>query len=246
MCTAAVDGTLAANNQAATEVGGGFYRYDLSSAALDDYLGKFKTSDTTVDAAQVAGMVSLEIQHIDADISSAKTLTAAYDAAKTAASASAVASIPTNPLLTNDARIPATVIAAKADVDAVASEVWGAGSRTLTGQSSRVTVTGPVLTSGGISIVPGDDYYAADGRQLEWSSTEWPDITGSVVTFYGRQLEKACSIIASGAGVEQTVRLELSNSDTKVLVDNFDFKIKAKLDDSDHIVTLVDAAVNVK
>ena len=49
----------------------------------------------------------------------AMTLTSAYDAAKAAASQASVNAIPTNPLLANSALLPATVIAAKADIPSV-------------------------------------------------------------------------------------------------------------------------------
>jgi len=67
-------GALVANNQAATEVGGGIYRYTYASATPDNYWFNFKTADTTVDAQQI-GAVALEVlPRLDATISSRSTL----------------------------------------------------------------------------------------------------------------------------------------------------------------------------
>jgi hypothetical protein len=77
------DGSQAVTDQAATEIAGGFYKFDFASDTLGDLAVKFKTTDTTVDAPQVAGEYKLELHRIDA----------------------AVSAIPTTPLLTNDARL---------------------------------------------------------------------------------------------------------------------------------------------
>lgn len=50
-----------------------------------------------------------------------------------------------------------------------------------------VVYGGPVLSSSQVEIVQGDDYLAVDGRALEWTSSDWPDITGATVTLDIRQ-----------------------------------------------------------
>jgi len=66
-------GTLVANNQAATEVGGGLFRYRLTTATEGDYTAVFKTADTTVDAQHVASLAGIEGPRIDAAISTRAT-----------------------------------------------------------------------------------------------------------------------------------------------------------------------------
>lgn len=45
-------------------------------------------------------------------------------------------------------------------------------SSRLSSATASVTITGPVLTSGDIVIVQGDDYSATDGRSLDWTYTD--------------------------------------------------------------------------
>ena len=91
-------GTEMVASGSATGIAGGLYRYTYSNATADDYIGIFKTTDTTVDAKHVPAMVSKQQPMIGDPVA----LTSAYDAAKTAASQSSVEAIPTNPLLADD------------------------------------------------------------------------------------------------------------------------------------------------
>lgn len=129
----------------------------------------------------------------------------------------------------------------------VGGEVWGAAVRTLTAQSATVLVTGPVVVGGGISVVPGDDYFADDGRQMEWSSELWPDLTGATsVEFKWGAVKKACTSTVAGAGIEQTVRLELSHDETVFAKSTREvFEIEAVLED-EHVATLVQAFIMAK
>ena len=120
----------------------------------------------------------------------------------------------------------------------------GVGSRTLTGQSEFVRLVGPMLIGGNISIVSGNDYFAADGRAMEWSSNAWPDLTDSEVSFSDGHFTKRLSVIDSGAGISQKIRLELSKEDTNELHGNFQFDVTAVLSNT-HVCMLVHASANV-
>lgn len=72
----ASDGTVVANAQAATEVGGGLYRYSHTNATEGDYLGVFVTANITVDFQHVAALASVAVPRIDAAVSTRSTLTA--------------------------------------------------------------------------------------------------------------------------------------------------------------------------
>lgn len=50
-------------------------------------------------------------------------------------------------------------------------------------EAGGVVMTSPVATTGLLTLVRGDDYYSADGAALEWTSTEWPDLTGATIRF---------------------------------------------------------------
>jgi len=66
-----------------------------------------------------------------AAVGSAMTLTSAYDAAKSAASQTSVNSIPTNPLLTNDARLDNLDATISSRSTLTAAQVWANATRTL-------------------------------------------------------------------------------------------------------------------
>lgn len=66
-----------------------------------------------------------------AAVGSAMTLTSAYDAAKSAASQTSVNSIPTNPLLTNDARLGNLDATISSRSTLTAAQVWANATRTL-------------------------------------------------------------------------------------------------------------------
>lgn len=72
-----------------------------------------------------------------------------------------------------------------------------------------------------LSLVAGDDYYNIDGRALEWSSDVWPDITGAAVTLRistgATPLSVAGTVVTAGIGVAQSVRFELSDTNTSAL-----------------------------
>jgi hypothetical protein len=114
--------------------------------------------------------------------------------------------------------------------------------------AASVTITAPVYASGRrIRIVRGDDYLATDGRALDFSSADWPDLTSATINFTAKRgsnvLTKAGTVVtATGTKV---VRIELEHTDTedlKITEDNnpYIYDIEATLS-NDSIVTLVDS-----
>jgi hypothetical protein len=79
-----------------------------------------------------------------------------------------------------------------------------------------VTVTAPVSTTQTVTLMQGDDYLAADGRALEWTSTGWPDLTGAAVTWQVglRGSETLYPVTVVDAA---TVRVELTTAQTNAL-----------------------------
>jgi hypothetical protein len=110
--------------------------------------------------------------------------------------------------------------------------------------SGVVTVTGPVTAGGAVTIVKGDDYFAADGRALEWQSADWPNLTGATITFRVLQqirddvlLTKAGSVVTPTGTAK--VRTELTAAETGGLsAGGHRFEVVATLS-SGRVATLV-------
>jgi hypothetical protein len=96
-----------------------------------------------------------------------------------------------------------------------------------------VVVPATLLDAGNISLVRGDDYNIEDGRELSFSSTDWPDITGATVTMTMRRRAESfgggsdpvwfttTDVVASrvtGAAGSQTVVFELTETNTSTVV----------------------------
>lgn len=135
----------------------------------------------------------------------------------------------------------------KTPVDAMAQKVQSLG----TGQ---VTVVSPVDPKGlDIKIVRGDDYAAADGRALCWTSNGWPDLTGALVTFTAQHSNQPGILQASGAvlppeGGNQTVQVELTSAQTNLLIPGsraYWYDLEATLA-SGRIITLVKGQMSVE
>ncbi len=136
---------------------------------------------------------------------------------------------------------------------ASAASIWSYVNRTLTGTTTPVTVTGPLVASDVIEIVQGDSYYNADGRALEWTSTSWPDLTGATVVFSAKNNLTTALDIANHAMTVVTptgtakVRLELAASDTISLAlgaKAYSWDVQATLTNG-HVVTLVRGQMTV-
>jgi hypothetical protein len=123
------------------------------------------------------------------------------------------------------------------DIAEIAVAVWANSTRTLTGQSANVSVISPVVKDVNIPNNAGDDYKEIDGRALVWSSTDWPDLTGSDILFVCKNGVIEMKVLASGVG-EQSIQLELSTIDTANLKGTLYFYIRAVLA-TGNIATLV-------
>ena len=90
--------------------------------------------------------------------------------------------------------------------------------RTDTIGAGTVTAVSPVAAGGNATIDQGYDYYAADGRALNWADdtpATWPDLSGAAAKFYCGRLV-APGTISNPAG-PATVTVELSRTQTAAL-----------------------------
>lgn len=122
----------------------------------------------------------------------------------------------------------------------VASTVWGsyhsaypttgtfgyyldaAISTRSTLSAANLTVVSPASQTGALTLVHGDDYNASDtGREIAWTSTGWPDLTGASVTFTARRFG-AVAITKAGTVVTPTgtakIRVDLTSADTLAMM----------------------------
>jgi hypothetical protein len=97
-----------------------------------------------------------------------------------------------------------------------------------------ISVVSPITSGGTVTIVQGDDYYAEDGRAIEWvetaDTTAWPnDLTGATITFGAGEFTKAGSVVTP-TGSSKKVRVELSAEDTASLVQGkYDYQVQATI-----------------
>ena len=83
----------------------------------------------------------------------------------------------------------------------------------------NVVMSVPVLLTGEIALIPGEDYYSVDGRSLIWQESDWPDLSGATVTWKFRcngSTEVAASIQCAIINSD-TVQLELSHTQTAAI-----------------------------
>lgn len=107
--------------------------------------------------------------------------------------------------------------------------------------SAAVTVVAPVLASGNISLVQGDDYKAADNRALLFNSTAWPTLTGAGIALKIRKTSGGVSTTSfSGTALSaSSVQVELSGSQTAAIsAGEHNYDLVATLATSANIVTL--------
>lgn len=122
------------------------------------------------------------------------------------------------------------------DVDTLLTASHGTGSwQRLT--SSNITLTSPVSSTGNITLHQWDDYYNAESRSLEWTSTggDWGggNISNASVEFKARNKVTGTTLIRAGSIVSSTppqkVRVELSSTQTGALKagEVYDFQVRA-------------------
>jgi hypothetical protein len=225
---------------AATEIGTtGVYKYVYNAPATEDlYLAHFNEAAATADQTDVASLWVVGkggIENLDAAVSGANTTTPPT-----------VAAI-------------ADAVWDEANSGHVSAGTTGFNLNRLTGNT--VTVSAPVDSSGTIALTRGDDYDAADSRQLSFSSTGWPDLTGATAvtlsirkrvskTGLGTTLRATVSDTSGSrvvGGGTQTVVFEPTDTDTADLdvgTAACAYDIQATLA-SGNIVTLQTGVVNV-
>lgn len=93
--------------------------------------------------------------------------------------------------------------------DQVATQVWSQ----IPGGAIEVTLTQPILATGELQLVQGDDYKQVDGRALRFTNTHWPDLTGAEVVL------RIDNVIDAGGVVETaaSIRFDLTGEDTITL-----------------------------
>jgi hypothetical protein len=109
--------------------------------------------------------------------------------------------------------------------------------------STQVTVVSPVSAASVVTLVFGDDYLAADGRSLDFSSAAWPTLTGATV----RMRIKAATLTTITGVVlgAQSVRFELPKATVETLGrGTYEYDIEATLANT-HVATLVAGKLTV-
>lgn len=150
------------------------------------------------------------------------------------------------------ASVSADIAAVKSDTGSILEDTGTTLPGLFAASGAIVTVVSPVASAGSATVYQGDDYAAGDGRALEWSGTTWADLTAALsVTLYVRapdgSLFSVEGSVVSAGGVTQTVRFELTDDDTAMLVawpSSSELRIRAVLA-SGGKATLVDTTLLV-
>lgn len=129
--------------------------------------------------------------------------------------------------------------------DVTAGEADLAASIATLLRQNTVSVASPIASTGTVTIQQGDDYLAADGRALEWTGTNWPDLTGAAVEWQltVRGIETVYPATVVG---DDTVRVELTDVQTQAMTPPVprDYEVVATLLGGS-IVTLADGVAYV-
>lgn len=104
--------------------------------------------------------------------------------------------------------------------------------------SGSIEVTSPVDVDGPtVTLIQGDDYYAADGRAVTFTSTEWPNLASATVVLRVGGLYNFSMTVTDNAG---TISRDFTRAETAAFVPNtYDYQIIATLANND-VVTLVE------
>ena len=201
----ALDGAAQASaTGTVTELGGGQYRFNPSQADTNaDHIGFLFTATGAV-------AVSANIETRAADpLTAALAADAVWDealsghtTAGTAGKALADAGGAADPLSNT---VPG----------AYASGTAGAALGKIGG--GNVMTVGPVAPAGDVAVVRGDDYAAADSRDLSWTdnAAAWPDLTSATIMLDALGTSWAGAVVTpTGPG---KVRVELTAAQTSAL-----------------------------
>lgn len=104
-------------------------------------------------------------------------------------------------------------------------------------------------------VVAGDDYKAADGRALSWSSGMWPDLASATLSMvvghsqynlYGNLPVTWTGTVPASPDAPTTVSLDVAAAQTAALVqDEYDYMLHAVLSDGD-VITLAIGKLTVQ
>jgi hypothetical protein len=103
---------------------------------------------------------------------------------------------------------------------------------------TSITLVAPVLASGKVALVQGDDYLAADGRALQWSSSSWPVLTSATVVLHLENYADETATLTGGVVSASEAQVELTAVQTAALDPvSWRYALKATLTDGS-VVTL--------
>ncbi len=105
--------------------------------------------------------------------------------------------------------------------------------------TAEITVSGPVVAGGDVTTYRGDSYNLVDGREISWSSTDWPDLTAGTIEVI---IDKVATFVGSVVTPTGTavVQVELTAVQTlTITAGKNDFRVIATV--AGDTFTLVDA-----
>lgn len=190
------------------------------------------TATATIDGATAIDQTDIEVETA-AQLDPVTALASAYGAAW----ANLDAAVST--------RASAAALSPLSNLDAAISSRATVAAITAALSPSTITVTSPVAASGNVTVYQGDDQQAVDSRSLDWSVSNWPDLTGASVALVGQfEANPAVTLLATGSvttpsGSGKTVRVELTHDQTDALrPGTWKIQVVATLA-SGHVATLV-------
>lgn len=232
----------------------GLYSYELAGASVTvegEYVAVFRTADATVDAQHIPSLWIVGragVEDLDATISS-RLAAASYSAAPSAATvADAVWDEALAGHVTAGSAGPALSAAGSASdplLNPVGSYVAPQAGyylqRLANNEVQLVSIYNPTDMS--LTYYYGDDYYAADGREQDFTTTY--TLTGGTVTLAVRTavalVELPCSIVDA-----HTYRLELSADDLETIgVGVWSYDLQMHLPTSTHGITEISGLMMV-
>jgi hypothetical protein len=245
------NGSSIVSGASATEIGGGLYAYVLASGSVDangEYAAIFKTSTTTVDAQHVPSLwvTPAWADNVDAAISTRATPAQVNTEADTALSDVGLTST-----ITGRVDVAVSTRASQTTLntldDYVDTEVAAIKAKTDLIGSVSVTYSSIVVTTGVLNFVPGDDYYAAEGRAYEPTYSGVPSLTGATVTMALRlQGGGTNAFTVTGSVLSSTqLRFEPTSAQTLLLAPDsvYDYQVQAVLSGTSHVTTLEEGTV---
>ncbi len=238
----------------------GLYAYTLASGsntAEGEYIARFTTADTTVDQRDVYAawyVAKAGMEDLDAAISSRSTVTTAQvntevDTALADYDGPTHAELTAELATADDAVLAILGTPAGADL---AADLAAIKAETGTIGAASVTVTAPVAASGTITLVRGDTYATADGRELSWTDSggTWPNLTGATLVLAiaaTNGVQTITTVTCTNPGTaNQVVQATLTAIETAGIGgNNLPYDLQATLA-SGHIITLVQGIIVMK